>query len=96
MLPDLSEYKWIVPDFVWELDEYIDFGRCWIFSLLLMLHSHQVFISTHICNIHHWLHFLCLESHSSTFQKAELLLIAQEHPHNTPLKIGLLCAVDLL
>uniref|UniRef100_A0A8C8RZT7 Dynamin-like GTPase OPA1, mitochondrial n=1 Tax=Pelusios castaneus TaxID=367368 RepID=A0A8C8RZT7_9SAUR len=25
MLPDLSEYKWIVPDFIWELDEYIDF-----------------------------------------------------------------------
>ncbi|XP_054838974.1 dynamin-like 120 kDa protein, mitochondrial isoform X2 [Eublepharis macularius] len=27
MLPDLSEYKWIVPDFVWELDEYIDFDK---------------------------------------------------------------------
>ncbi|XP_069473519.1 dynamin-like GTPase OPA1, mitochondrial isoform X5 [Ambystoma mexicanum] len=27
MLPDLSEYKWIVPDFVWELDEHIDFDK---------------------------------------------------------------------
>ncbi|KAL8188331.1 UNVERIFIED_CONTAM: Dynamin-like 120 kDa protein, mitochondrial, partial [Gekko kuhli] len=27
MLPDLSEYKWIVPDFIWELDEYIDFDK---------------------------------------------------------------------
>uniref|UniRef100_A0A670Z500 Dynamin-like GTPase OPA1, mitochondrial n=1 Tax=Pseudonaja textilis TaxID=8673 RepID=A0A670Z500_PSETE len=26
-LPDLSEYKWIVPDFLWEIDEYIDFER---------------------------------------------------------------------
>uniref|UniRef100_A0A8C8BU18 Dynamin-like GTPase OPA1, mitochondrial n=1 Tax=Otus sunia TaxID=257818 RepID=A0A8C8BU18_9STRI len=26
MMPDLDEYKWIVPDFVWELDEHIDFG----------------------------------------------------------------------
>ncbi|XP_053164815.1 dynamin-like 120 kDa protein, mitochondrial isoform X3 [Hemicordylus capensis] len=25
MVPDLSEYKWIIPDFVWELDEYVDF-----------------------------------------------------------------------
>ncbi|XP_062987788.1 dynamin-like 120 kDa protein, mitochondrial isoform X4 [Elgaria multicarinata webbii] len=27
MLPDLGEYKWIVPDFVWELDEYVDFEK---------------------------------------------------------------------
>ncbi|XP_061493623.1 dynamin-like 120 kDa protein, mitochondrial isoform X3 [Rhineura floridana] len=27
MLPDLGEYKWIVPDFVWEIDEYIDFEK---------------------------------------------------------------------
>ncbi|XP_066565299.1 dynamin-like GTPase OPA1, mitochondrial isoform X2 [Amia ocellicauda] len=27
MLPDLSEYKWIVPDFIWELDEHIDFEK---------------------------------------------------------------------
>ncbi|XP_060098850.1 dynamin-like 120 kDa protein, mitochondrial isoform X1 [Heteronotia binoei] len=27
MLPDFSEYKWIVPDFIWELDEYIDFDK---------------------------------------------------------------------
>lgn len=28
MLPDLSEYTWIVPDFVWELGENIDLGMC--------------------------------------------------------------------
>ncbi|XP_017666198.1 PREDICTED: dynamin-like 120 kDa protein, mitochondrial isoform X9 [Lepidothrix coronata] len=27
MMPDLDEYKWIVPDFVWELDELIDFEK---------------------------------------------------------------------
>uniref|UniRef100_A0A8C5PZN0 Dynamin-like GTPase OPA1, mitochondrial n=1 Tax=Leptobrachium leishanense TaxID=445787 RepID=A0A8C5PZN0_9ANUR len=27
MFPDLSEYKWVVPDFVWELDEHIDFDK---------------------------------------------------------------------
>uniref|UniRef100_A0A8D2KW18 Dynamin-like GTPase OPA1, mitochondrial n=2 Tax=Varanus komodoensis TaxID=61221 RepID=A0A8D2KW18_VARKO len=27
MLPDLEEYKWIIPDFVWELEEYIDFEK---------------------------------------------------------------------
>ncbi|XP_069068842.1 dynamin-like GTPase OPA1, mitochondrial isoform X2 [Pleurodeles waltl] len=27
MLPDFSEYKWIIPDFVWELDEHIDFEK---------------------------------------------------------------------
>lgn len=27
MFPDLSEYKWIIPDFIWELDEHIDFGK---------------------------------------------------------------------
>ncbi|XP_027704563.1 dynamin-like 120 kDa protein, mitochondrial isoform X3 [Vombatus ursinus] len=27
MVPDLSDYKWIVPDFVWQLDEYIDFEK---------------------------------------------------------------------
>ncbi|XP_078522692.1 dynamin-like GTPase OPA1, mitochondrial isoform X3 [Lissotriton helveticus] len=27
MLPDLSEYKWIIPDFVWELDQHIDFEK---------------------------------------------------------------------
>lgn len=26
MFPDLSEYTWIVPDFVWELGENIDLG----------------------------------------------------------------------
>ncbi|XP_018121165.1 dynamin-like 120 kDa protein, mitochondrial isoform X5 [Xenopus laevis] len=27
MFPDLSEYKWIVPDFIWELDQHIDFEK---------------------------------------------------------------------
>ncbi|XP_041119173.1 dynamin-like 120 kDa protein, mitochondrial isoform X5 [Polyodon spathula] len=27
MLPDLSEYKWVVPDFIWELDEHIDLEK---------------------------------------------------------------------
>ncbi|XP_039343892.1 dynamin-like 120 kDa protein, mitochondrial isoform X7 [Mauremys reevesii] len=27
MLPDLNDYKWIVPDFIWELDEHIDFEK---------------------------------------------------------------------
>ncbi|XP_069583267.1 dynamin-like GTPase OPA1, mitochondrial isoform X4 [Ranitomeya imitator] len=27
MFPDLSEYKWVVPDFIWELDEYINFDK---------------------------------------------------------------------
>ncbi|XP_069753124.1 dynamin-like GTPase OPA1, mitochondrial isoform X2 [Narcine bancroftii] len=27
MIPDLTEYKWIIPDFVWKLDENIDFEK---------------------------------------------------------------------
>uniref|UniRef100_A0A8C0UZV2 Dynamin-like GTPase OPA1, mitochondrial n=2 Tax=Cyanistes caeruleus TaxID=156563 RepID=A0A8C0UZV2_CYACU len=27
MIPDLEEYKWIVPDFIWELDELVDFEK---------------------------------------------------------------------
>ncbi|XP_042523351.1 dynamin-like 120 kDa protein, mitochondrial isoform X4 [Dipodomys spectabilis] len=27
MIPDLSDYKWIIPDIVWEIDEYIDFEK---------------------------------------------------------------------
>ncbi|MGH0170748.1 UNVERIFIED_CONTAM: hypothetical protein FKN15_059698 [Acipenser sinensis] len=27
MLPDLGEYKWVVPDFIWELDEHIDLEK---------------------------------------------------------------------
>lgn len=27
MFPDLSDYKWIVPDIVWEIDEYIDLEK---------------------------------------------------------------------
>lgn len=28
MLPDFSEYNWVIPDFVWELSEQIDLGEC--------------------------------------------------------------------
>lgn len=28
MLPDFSEYNWVIPDFVWELSEQIDLGMC--------------------------------------------------------------------
>lgn len=28
MLPDFSEYNWVIPDFVWELSEQFDLGRC--------------------------------------------------------------------
>lgn len=27
MIPDLTDYKWIVPDIVWEIDEYIDLEK---------------------------------------------------------------------
>uniref|UniRef100_A0A671Z458 Dynamin-like GTPase OPA1, mitochondrial n=1 Tax=Sparus aurata TaxID=8175 RepID=A0A671Z458_SPAAU len=33
MLPDFSEYNWVIPDFVWELSEQIDFGKCFHFNL---------------------------------------------------------------
>uniref|UniRef100_A0AAQ5ZPJ4 Dynamin-like GTPase OPA1, mitochondrial n=1 Tax=Amphiprion ocellaris TaxID=80972 RepID=A0AAQ5ZPJ4_AMPOC len=32
MLPDFSEYNWIIPDFVWELSEQIDFGKSSLYS----------------------------------------------------------------
>lgn len=28
MLPDFSEYNWVIPDFVWELSEHFDLGKC--------------------------------------------------------------------
>ena len=27
LLPDFSEYNWVVPDFIWELSEQIDLGK---------------------------------------------------------------------
>ncbi|XP_059507082.1 dynamin-like 120 kDa protein, mitochondrial isoform X2 [Stegostoma tigrinum] len=27
MMPDLTAYKWIIPDFIWELDEHINFEK---------------------------------------------------------------------
>lgn len=35
MLPDLSEYNWVIPDFVWELSEQIDLGKSFYFSALI-------------------------------------------------------------
>uniref|UniRef100_A0A672LHI0 Dynamin-like GTPase OPA1, mitochondrial n=1 Tax=Sinocyclocheilus grahami TaxID=75366 RepID=A0A672LHI0_SINGR len=32
MLPDMSQYTWIVPDFVWELSENIDLGKSFVES----------------------------------------------------------------
>ena len=32
MLPDFSEYNWVIPDFVWELSEQIDLGKCFDLS----------------------------------------------------------------
>lgn len=33
MLPDFSEYNWVIPDFVWELSEQIDLGKCLCFVM---------------------------------------------------------------
>ncbi|MEQ2218198.1 Dynamin-like 120 kDa protein, mitochondrial [Xenoophorus captivus] len=30
MLPDFSEYNWVIPDFVWELSEQIDLGKSFL------------------------------------------------------------------
>ena len=27
LLPDFSEYNWVIPDYIWELSEQIDLGR---------------------------------------------------------------------
>lgn len=35
MLPDLSEYNWVIPDFVWELSEQIDLGECCFFNFMM-------------------------------------------------------------
>lgn len=37
MLPDFSEYNWVIPDFVWELSEQIDFGKCFHFNLMIQI-----------------------------------------------------------
>ncbi len=38
MLPDFSEYNWVIPDFVWELSEQIDFGKCFHFNVMIQSH----------------------------------------------------------
>uniref|UniRef100_A0A8C5GQI5 Dynamin-like GTPase OPA1, mitochondrial n=1 Tax=Gouania willdenowi TaxID=441366 RepID=A0A8C5GQI5_GOUWI len=34
MLPDFSDYNWVIPDFVWELSEQIDLGECLTVSFM--------------------------------------------------------------
>lgn len=41
MLPDFSEYNWVIPDFVWELSNQIDLGKC--FKFYLTIQKHVVF-----------------------------------------------------
>ena len=38
LLPDFSEYNWVVPDYIWELSEQIDLGKR-VLSLMKILHS---------------------------------------------------------
>uniref|UniRef100_A0A8D2P8A4 Dynamin-like GTPase OPA1, mitochondrial n=1 Tax=Zosterops lateralis melanops TaxID=1220523 RepID=A0A8D2P8A4_ZOSLA len=62
MMPDLEDYKWIVPDFVWELDELVDFGITKDLanktSLLFELtRSHLIFIC--LCHAF-WFNFVFL------------------------------------
>lgn len=35
MLPDFSEYNWVIPDFVWELSEQIDLGKYFHFNVMI-------------------------------------------------------------
>uniref|UniRef100_A0A673WL79 Dynamin-like GTPase OPA1, mitochondrial n=1 Tax=Salmo trutta TaxID=8032 RepID=A0A673WL79_SALTR len=37
MLPDMSAYNWVIPDFVWELSDQIDLGRCVVLTAVLLL-----------------------------------------------------------
>uniref|UniRef100_A0A8C2ZZE1 Dynamin-like GTPase OPA1, mitochondrial n=1 Tax=Cyclopterus lumpus TaxID=8103 RepID=A0A8C2ZZE1_CYCLU len=37
MLPDFSEYNWVIPDFVWELSEQIDLGECFHFNVMIKI-----------------------------------------------------------
>lgn len=48
MLPDFSEYNWVIPDFVWELSEQIDLGEFFLgvwkfnFKKFVQLVRHKV------------------------------------------------------
>lgn len=37
MLPDLSEYNWVIPDFIWELSEQIDLGKFSLSTVKLVI-----------------------------------------------------------
>ena len=38
LLPDFSEYNWVVPDYIWELSEQIDLGKR-VLSLMKIIGS---------------------------------------------------------
>lgn len=44
MLPDLSEYNWVIPDFVWELSEQIDLGESCYLLINVLLFLSIIFI----------------------------------------------------
>uniref|UniRef100_A0A4W5PH33 Dynamin-like GTPase OPA1, mitochondrial n=1 Tax=Hucho hucho TaxID=62062 RepID=A0A4W5PH33_9TELE len=76
MLPDMSAYNWVIPDFVWELSDQIDLGRyvpcmpikCLIRSLNLKL------LNTLSCWFIHWNFFLSctLEKENKDLRKVVL------------------------
>uniref|UniRef100_A0A672HZ87 Dynamin-like GTPase OPA1, mitochondrial n=1 Tax=Salarias fasciatus TaxID=181472 RepID=A0A672HZ87_SALFA len=75
MLPDFSEYNWVIPDFVWELSEQIDLGE--FNTVMLGFGASDI----HPCG---WLLFLLLRlllSHYDVPQQGllgELILIQQQ------------------
>ena len=52
LLPDFSEYNWVIPDYIWELSEQIDLGRrvlsliknIFVLVLLLVLPRYYVIL----------------------------------------------------
>lgn len=46
MLPDFSEYNWVIPDFVWELSEQIDLGNFFFFFLQTIMIKSLTLFST--------------------------------------------------
>lgn len=60
MLPDFSEYNWVIPDFVWELSEQIDLGNFFIFIFFFTNNNdyiphivfHQLYHELQLCLFH--------------------------------------------
>lgn len=44
MLPDLNEYQWVVPDFVWEIADQIDLGGCVVTYIYCSAHIFFSFV----------------------------------------------------